>query len=106
MRGVILRKHSKIIVTAYVLLFSLSCIIFTPNDNTDATSTPNPISTVTPPPLEPTPTPLPTSLNVTGPYVLFSGATGIWITNPDGSFLTKISDLLIDRQDLHRAISP
>ncbi|HET7145060.1 MAG TPA: hypothetical protein VFI68_13660, partial [Anaerolineales bacterium] len=45
-------------------------------------------------------------LNSTGPYVLFSSAAGIWITNPDGSYPTKISDQNLDRQDLRRAISP
>ncbi len=99
-------KYSKIIATVFTLSFSLSCIILAPKDNTDATVTPISIITVTPPPSStPTPPP-PASLNVTGPYVLFSSTTGIWITNPDGSFLTKISDLAIDLQDLRRAISP
>ncbi len=89
-----------------MLLLLLSCIIFTPKDSVNPTNTPVPFITVTPQPLEPTPTSLPASLNVTGPYVLFSGTTGIWVTNPDGNFLTKISNLNIDLQDLHRAISP
>ena len=106
MTGFTLKRHPKIIATVFAILLSISCIIFTPADNTDPTNTPVPFYTVTPPPLESTPTPLPASLNETGPYVLFSGTTGIWVTNPDGSFLTKISDLVIDLQDLHRAISP
>lgn len=35
-------------------------------------------------------TPVPTGLNPEGPYVLFSGRAGIWISNPDGSSLTQI----------------
>ena len=106
MTGVTLRDYLKIIVTGLVLLLLLSCIIFTPKDSVNPTNTPVPFITVTPQPLEPTPTSLPASLNVTGPYVLFSSTTGIWVTNPDGNFLTKISNLNIDLQDLHRAISP
>jgi Tol biopolymer transport system component len=45
-------------------------------------------------------------LNPSGPYILYGGEGGIWISNPDGSFLTKITDLPIDLDDLHRAISP
>ena len=107
MTAIILKKYSKIIVTVFILMLSLSCIVFTPNDNTNTPDTPIPIiSTTTPPPLDPTPTSLPASLNATGPYVLFSSTTGIWITNPDGSFLTKVSDINTNLQDLHRAISP
>jgi dipeptidyl aminopeptidase/acylaminoacyl peptidase len=48
----------------------------------------------------------PTSLNPAGPYVLFSAGTGIWITNPDGSFPTKLTELDAGLADLHRALSP
>lgn len=106
MTGFSLKRYPNIIVTALALLLSISCTVFTPKDNSNATSTPLPLITVTPPPLELTPTSLPASLNVTGPYILFGSATGIWIANPDGSFLKKISDLTIDLQNLHRAISP
>jgi hypothetical protein len=61
---------------------------------------------VTPTPLTPTGTPAPTSLNPTGPYVVYAGQGGIWISNPDGSFLTRITDLAINLSDLRRAISP
>jgi hypothetical protein len=49
-----------------------------------------------------------TGLNSHGPYVLFEGDAGIWITNPDGGFLTRISDRGIrnQQQDLHASISP
>jgi hypothetical protein len=55
---------------------------------------------------EPTAIPVPTSLNLDGPYVLFEGEDGIWITNPDGSFLTRLYDSGVGAADLHRAISP
>ena len=45
------------------------------------------------------------ALNANGPYVVFKGKGGIWITNPDGSFPTRISEYEI-RSDLHSAISP
>jgi hypothetical protein len=55
---------------------------------------------------EPTAIPVPTSLNMDGPHVLFEGEDGIWIANPDGSFLTRLYDSGIGAADLHRAISP
>jgi hypothetical protein len=55
-----------------------------------------------------TDTPAPAGLNSQGPYVLFEGDAGIWITNPDGGFPTRISDRGIrnPQQDLHASISP
>jgi dipeptidyl aminopeptidase/acylaminoacyl peptidase len=54
----------------------------------------------------PAATPAPTSLNPAGPYVLFSAGTGIWITNPDGSFPTQITNLDVSLEDLHEIVSP
>jgi dipeptidyl aminopeptidase/acylaminoacyl peptidase len=51
-------------------------------------------------------TPAPISLNPTGPYILFSTGTGIWLTNPDGSFPTQLTELDAGLADLHRALSP
>jgi hypothetical protein len=60
-----------------------------------------------PVPLTPTHTPAPTGLNPTGPYLIFKAHSGIWITNPDGSFPTRLSDYDITSVlDLHRLISP
>ena len=62
-------------------------------------------------PLSPTATPTaptipePTSLNANGPYVIFEGEGGIWITNPDGSFPTRILSYEA-RTNIRRAISP
>jgi hypothetical protein len=53
----------------------------------------------------PSETPAPQSLNPTGPYLLFKGLGGIWISNPDGSFLTHVTDLEFTG-DLRRALSP
>jgi Tol biopolymer transport system component len=69
-----------------------------------ASPTPTPQFTSVPP----TDTPLPAGLNPQGPYVLFEGDAGIWIANPDGGFLTRISDRGIrdSEQDIHNSISP
>ncbi len=47
----------------------------------------------------------PASLNAHGPYILFKGQGGIWITNPDGGFATRISAYDV-QGDLRHAISP
>lgn len=47
-----------------------------------------------------------TSLNPTGPYVMYAGSSGVWISNPDGSFMTRLTTLAVERDDLHRLISP
>jgi hypothetical protein len=111
-----MQKHRNILVLVLILIISLSCRFLIPEQ------TPTPIHVTKPPvqtasaavtipvltstPLAPTVTPAPTSLNETGPYIVYGGEGGIWISNPDGSFLTKITDLPIDLDDLHRAISP
>lgn len=55
---------------------------------------------------EPTSSPAPDSLNPDGPYLLFSGRTGVWISNPDGTFLTQISNIEMNLKDLRKAVSP
>jgi dipeptidyl aminopeptidase/acylaminoacyl peptidase len=55
---------------------------------------------------EPTLPSTPDSLNLEGPYLMFSGESGIWISNPDGSFLTKISEIEMGLKDLRNAVSP
>jgi Tol biopolymer transport system component len=74
----------------------------TPTATGRAMATTAPIPTNTP---QPTDTPAPTSLNATGPYIMFSGESGIWITNPDGSFPTQVSRYG-PQGDLRSAISP
>lgn len=72
--------------------------------NATATSfLPNPVA---PTFAAPTPTEAPAALSAHGPFVLFEGDAGIWIANPDGSFLTRLSDTGIGNADLHRALSP
>ncbi len=55
---------------------------------------------------EPTIEPIPDSLHPDGPYLLFSGRTGVWISNPDGSFLTQITNVEMGLRDLRNAVSP
>ena len=55
---------------------------------------------------DPTQQPAPESLNAEGPHILFSGRSGIWISNPDGSFLTQVSDIEMNLKELRNAVSP
>jgi hypothetical protein len=83
-------------------IFSPTPVLPTPT----YTSTP---STPTDTPITPTPTqtPAPAGLNATGPYLIFEAQNGIWISNPDGSFLTQLLDYKLSSVfDLHRHISP
>jgi hypothetical protein len=59
------------------------------------TGTPSPTATATPVVLAPA-----------GPYVLFEGEGGVWLANPDGSALTRISDEGLGGADAHAALSP
>ena len=91
----------------FILLTLLACMPLA------ITSTPEPVSSPpleTVPPVEPSATPttgpqVPTGLNASGPYVIFSGQAGIWITNPDGGFPTQLTEQETDG-DLRHAISP
>jgi hypothetical protein len=67
----------------------------------------SPTPSLQPTPRSPTNTPVPAGLNPQGPYVIFEGDAGIWITNPDGGFLIRVYDRGIqnEEQDLHAAIS-
>ena len=108
-------KRVPLLLILFAVLFANACKLstlvstpvntLTPTDPQAAsvTSTAKPTNMLLPP----TSTPLSeaTSLNASGPYVVFAGKGGIWITNPDGSFPTQISEYEI-RGDLRLAISP
>jgi hypothetical protein len=124
-----MRNNLKVIVLLLVLFISASCSFFSlpgsPIAENPATvgpteavalpsSTPgsSPATQIVFPEFGPTPTPpspevtpAPTSLNTTGPYVLFKGQDGIWVTNPDGSFPTLVSQFET-QGDLRQSISP
>lgn len=72
------------------------------------TSLPPVAPTLSPATQVPTPSaePAPTSLNPRGPYILFEGPSGIWLANPDGSYIQRLSDTGVGLIDLHRALSP
>jgi hypothetical protein len=132
MKGSIMRDYLKAIILLFVWLVLASCASQPTPDEPAIQTTPTaqealqtPISGSNPTPLPPTNTPLvstttatslpptitstpaPTGLNPTGPYVIFFAHSGIWITNPDGSFPTRISDYeLSSALDVHRFISP
>ena len=107
----------KITALMLALIFSMACRLFIPVSTPQASPTVTPQAASQPPtvtaqaeptitPDIPTATPAPASLNAVGPYILFASTSGIWISNPDGSFLTQLSDLQTDNIDLHRAVSP
>ena len=119
-----MRKHLELACVVLILFLSLSCRFLIPGSapqtgptvtpqegNQPPTVTARAEATLTPniptPTVEaPTVPPSPASLNAAGPYVLFASSNGIWISNPDGSFLTQLTNLQSDNLDLHRAVSP
>jgi hypothetical protein len=113
-----MRRNLKIVFLIIMLFLSPACIFFPGAETTEPTLPPslskapelptNPVSTLptTEPPPAPSATPAPTGLNTSGPYILFGGGTGLWITNPDGSFPTQLTDLEIGLEDLHTLVSP
>jgi hypothetical protein len=110
-----MQKRRNFIALVLALILALSCRFFTPSETPapvtptdDPVQTEPPTVTLTVPTETPAPseTPAPTRLNPTGPYLLYGGTEGIWISNPDGSFLTRITDLPIGLHDLRRAVSP
>jgi Tol biopolymer transport system component len=66
-----------------------------------------PLPPTSPPPIAPqitTEEPALTGLNPDGPYVAFNALNGVWISNPDGSYPTRMSEFEL-KGDLWRAIS-
>src|SRR5512138_967501 len=105
-----MQKHRLVISLVLIMILSLSCKILvpeataTPVDVTETSVVTEPVASETPP--APTNTPVPAGLNPTRPYIVYGGTSGVWISNPDGSFLTKITDLDIGLHDLRRLVSP
>ena len=130
-----MHNYSKVLAILLVIIFLPACVLFSrpvasttmptsPAKVVQSSSTPNTgpaelaltdtpfprivIDTRTPlppTPLTPSDTPAPAGLNPSGPYILFKAPTGIWISNPDGSFLTQLSTSQV-ATDLRLAISP
>lgn len=108
-------------VILLALLFSVSCSFLSQPDTSAAErtssgseilSSPYPISSPTPLSASPLPdlptiqvSPVAPSLNASGPYIIFKGQGGIWITNPDGGFPTQVSSYDI-QGDVRHTISP
>jgi hypothetical protein len=113
----IMHNHLKILILAFTTLLLASCsppvlrktISITNTSVETATAQPRqptPSATLPAPTFTPTKLPVATSLNQTGPFVLFKGLkNGIWITNPDGSFPTRIFSGY-SLSELHSVISP
>src|SRR5690349_4729674 len=111
-RSATMQKHYTFLVLILILIVSSSCQPQGPADTSTPSATPVPAGTEPPvptitatatiPPPPPTITPsIPESL-----YTMYGGPKGIWISRPDGTSLTKLTDLGIDRIDLRRVRSP
>lgn len=110
-----MRSSTKILILVSTMLVLLACNLPTfgstpATKSTPTTATADDSQTPIPAPSatnsKPTaPSVAPTRLNPSGPFVLFKGEKGIWVSNPDGSFLTKVTDIE-DADSLRRAISP
>jgi hypothetical protein len=114
-------KSIRILALFTILSVSVACSFFTATTTSNPTivpkntenlptlgvaTQPNVFSSPTPDTPLPAITPAPVGINPTGPHVLFSGESGIWLTNPDGSFPTQLTNIDIGLQDLHQALSP
>jgi hypothetical protein len=116
-----MQNHLKLFALFLTVLFAMSCSLFSlpatpivdsPPTGSAALHSPMPSQSLVPlkptgtsAPPTPTNTPAPTSLNATRPFIMLKGQGGIWITNPDGSFPTRVSDVQV-QGDLRQAISP
>lgn len=113
-----MKSLTRMIILVLTLLFVISCTLTSIPKSGD--NQPTEVETATQParviesdsidiPNEPTETPgqvLKTELNQDGPFVLFSGDSGLWLSNPDGSMLTKLTDFSVGMADLYSLISP
>ena len=107
-----MNKTLKGIAIVFTIFISLSCLPFSLAGTPVVKGSPTAVvalptlmlGTSTVPPT-PTDTRAPASLNTSGPFIAFNGLNGVWITNPDGSFPTRLSPYGI-QTDLRRAISP
>ncbi len=98
-------KPSSLRIAACVLVGTgtLACQLLAGGSQGPATSAgPSPEAS----PAASTATSAPTGLNADGPYVVFGGAGGMWIANPDGTFLTQVTSIDLSQTDLREALSP
>ena len=107
-----MQKPWKFIVLVLILIVSSSCSA--PIQERIPTTSTAPVPTNTKPPAPtvaatatvPDPVPTATYSIPVGLYTMYAGPGGIWISKPDGSSLTKLTDLGIDRINLSRVRSP
>ena len=109
-----MQKHCTFPVLILILIVSSSCQPLsqerTPTPSTAPSTTPVPTNTQPPAPTgtgtAPVPVPTVDEPIPAGLYTMYGGPEGIWISRPDGTSLTKLTDLGIDRFDLRRVRSP
>ncbi|HET9914890.1 MAG TPA: hypothetical protein VFQ13_23575, partial [Anaerolineales bacterium] len=96
-----MQKHRKAIILVLILIVSLSCRMLIPAPTPSATPT-----VTEKPPTATVPVPTATQIIPVGLYTMYAGPEGIWLSKPDGSSLTKLTDLGINQVDLRRVRSP
>jgi hypothetical protein len=105
-----MQKHCTFIVLILIVSSSCSAPIQegTPPTSTAQvpTNTKPPAPTVTATATVPVPVPTVNHSIPAGLYTMYAGPEGIWISEPDGNSLTKLTDLGIDRINLSRVRSP
>ncbi len=113
-----MKNAQRIIIFAMIFIFVISCTVTSVQKDDDIVPTNGkpamtptkvfiPEATIAPVESTATPEKKPvTELNQNGPYILFSAVSGIWISNPDGSVMTKLTDLSAEMADLHAIVSP
>ena len=104
-----MQKHCTFLVL--ILIVSSSCQSQAPVETRPLSATPVPTKTIPPTSTAaatatiPAPPPTATQSFPPGLSTMYAGAEGIWISKPDGTSLTKLTDLGIDGIDLRRVRS-
>ena len=107
-----MQKHCNFIVLILILIVSSSCTAPIQEHTLPTSTAPVPTNTKPPAPTvtgtATAPVPVPTANHPipAGLYTMYAGREGIWISEPDGHSLTKLTDLGIGRMNLSRARSP
>ena len=107
-----MQKQCTFLVLILILIVSSSCNAMSQESTPTPSITPIPINTKPPAPTMtattsiPAPPPTLTQSVPAGLSTMYASPKGIWLSNPDGTSLTKLTDLGTDGIDLRRLRSP